>query len=183
MGEIDESRASNSLSGLAHVFRMYLSNIRKLEFCEIRVIILALAQYLYCKYYDFGKQVPNKVDVYDMNADVMYRVYKGNLKLATIASYIIIARNHIGHDINAERANNLIKQVQADQSLIRFLIYEGLLDEGHKYIEPVGGEYVLSEIRKDIIGKKNKSLEEQVGDPAKSMMGFGNASSIMSGDK
>lgn len=52
MGELNQLIASGKLGGLADMFRECLPKITKLGIYEIKVVILALAQYLYCKHYE-----------------------------------------------------------------------------------------------------------------------------------
>lgn len=151
MVEVNEDVASASLRGLAKIFADLLSRISYLDMYEIRILILALSQYLYCKYYTFGKRTKNDkdVDMYTIDAKTMNLVYSDEtLRHAT--KRIIATRNMIGHDINSENTNDHIDSLRNSKSFIRLLKYEGLIDASGKYIEPEGGEYSLYELRPDI---------------------------------
>lgn len=149
MGELNKENAEKSLAGLSFIFRRYITKLESLNFCEIRIVIMALAQYLYCKYYSFGKPVKEKDGYYDITAGTMFNVY-GSKELAIIANRIILTRNRICHNINSRATNDFIKLVRESKSLKKLLLFEGIIDSSNNFIEPNDGEYVLSEIRKEL---------------------------------
>lgn len=180
MGEIDENTAKSSLSGLAVIFKDLLPRLHNLGKYEIRVLILSIAQYLYCKYYTFGKYYTNKkgVSVYNIDVNTMDRIYNDET-LKQAARRLIITRNKIGHDINSEETNNYIRILSNSKSFTKLLVYEHLLDEYGQYIEPEGGEYSLYELRPDI---KFDIDPQKLADKMMKGASFSRAVDTMSGD-
>ncbi len=147
-----EQQAKEGLSGMVVFFRDVLPRLDKLTKYELRLLILTIGLYLYCRYFKSGILKKNgDSDYYTINAGTMNKIYEDK-DIVKLAKSVVMPRNRVAHATWSVSTDKAIKSVLESTGFRKLLVYENLINEDGEFIEPEGGSYTISD-RIDIIKK------------------------------
>ena len=161
MGWIKEDEIRDALEGALKFFRKYIINLSSLEECQIYVLVLTVSAFLYARYCKCSTRSDGSK--FWVDAAIIRKMYD-NIALGNIASTLVLIRNSIAHVPFSDRAALYLNDVYKSKDFKELLIYERIIDEDGKFIEPESGEYKplnnTDELKEFIESHKEKKEEK-----------------------